>query len=88
VSVLDNASLHACLEVSEHIDIGAEQGLILYNLPPYNANLNAIEHLWRKLKHQVKPESDWETLDSLAQSLLKSLEQLGDTFQHESMLAA
>ncbi len=43
VLVLDNASPHTCREVLEHIEKWAERGLILYNLPPYSPELNAIE---------------------------------------------
>ncbi len=87
VLVLDNASPHTCREVSEHIEKWAERGLILYNLPPYSPELNAIEHLWRKLKHQFIPPTAWETIDKLAQSLLTSLKRLGTVHQLEPMLA-
>jgi len=87
VLVLDNASPHTCREVSQHIEEWAESGLILYNLPPYSPELNAIEHLWRKLKHQLIPATAWETIDKLTQSLLASLKQLGTVRQLEPMLA-
>lgn len=87
VLVLDNASPHTCHEVSEHIERWAERGLILYNLPPYSPELNSIEHLWRKLKHQLIPATAWETIEKLAQSLLKSLKQLGVVHELQPMPA-
>lgn len=87
VLVLDNASPHTCHEVTQHIEGWAKRGLILYNLPPYSPELNAIEHLWRKLKHQLIPPTAWETIDKLAQSLLKSLKNIGTVKQLQPIAA-
>lgn len=87
VLVLDNASPHTCREVAQHIERWAERGLILYNLPPYSPELNAIEHLWRKLKHQLIPATAWETIVKLAESLLNTLRKLGTVRQLEPMPA-
>lgn len=87
VLVLDNARPHTCREVAQHIEAWAERGLILYNLPPYSPELNAIEHLWRKLKHQLIPATAWEVIDKLAKALVESLKQLGTVRQLEPIIA-
>lgn len=87
VLVLDNASPHTCRAVAEHIERWAERGLILYKLPPYSPELNPIEHLWRKLKHQLIPPTAWETIDKLAQSLMKALKRIGTVRQLEPIPA-
>jgi transposase len=87
VLVLDNASPHTCREVSQQIEQWAKRGLILYNLPAYSPELNSIEHIWRKLKHQLIPATAWETIDRLAPSLLESLKQMGTVRQLEPLLA-
>jgi transposase len=87
VLVLDNASPHTCRQVAEHIEGWAKRGLILYNLPPYSPELNAIEHLWRKLKHQLIPANAWETIEKLANHLIQSLTKLGSVKQLEPMPA-
>ncbi len=87
VLVLDNASPHTCREVAQHIERWAQRGLILYNLPPYSPELNAIEHLWHKLKHQLIPATAWETIDKLASALMKTLRQLGTVRQLQPMPA-
>lgn len=87
VLVLDNAKPHTCREVARYIEQWANQGLILYNLPTYSPELNAIEHLWRKLKHQLIPPTAWETIDKLAQSLMKSLKAIGTVRELEPIAA-
>lgn len=87
VLVLDNASPHTCRAVAKHIERWAERGLILYKLPPYSPELNAIEHLWRKLKHQLIPATAWETIDKLAESLMKALKCIGTVRQLEPIVA-
>jgi transposase len=87
VLVLDNAKPHTCREVAKHIEHWGQRGLVLYNLPPYSPELNAIEHLWRKLKHQLIPPTAWETIEKLAQSLMRSLKQLGPVRQLEPIAA-
>ena len=69
VLVLDNAKPHTCQEVARYIEQWANRGLILYSFPTFRPELNAIEHLWRKLKHQFIPPTAWETINKLAQSL-------------------
>jgi transposase len=87
VLVLDNASPHTCREVKEQIERWAKRGLILYNLPPYSPELNAIEHLWRKLKHQLLPPTAWESIEKLTQTLMKSLKCIGKVRPLEAMPA-
>lgn len=87
VLVLDNASPHTCREVAQHIESWAKRGLILYKLPPYSPELNAIEHLWQKLKHQLIPANAWETIEKLATYLIQSLTKLGSVKALEPMPA-
>ena len=87
VLVLDNASSHTCNEVKFHLQRWVEKGLILYHLPPYSPELNSIEHLWNKLKHQLMPRTAWETIDRLTQSLLDTLKKIGTVKQLEPIAA-
>ena len=50
--VLDNASVHTAKAVKPLIDLLEKKGLTLYFLPPYSPELNRIEILWRKVKHE------------------------------------
>jgi transposase len=85
VLVLDNASPHTCNEVKSHLGDWSQKGLILYRLPPYCPELNAIEHLWNKLKHQILPRTAWESIEALGKCLLESLKRLGVVREFESM---
>ena len=87
VLVLDNASPHTCREVAQHIERWAKRGLILYRLPPYSPELNAIDRLWQKLKHQLIPATAWETVEKLAKYLIQSLTKLGSVKSLEPMPA-
>lgn len=50
--VLDNASVHTANAVKPMMNLLKKQGLTLYFLPPYSPELNRIEILWRKVKHE------------------------------------
>lgn len=87
VLVLDNASPHTCHQLRERAIQWAKRGLVLYHLPPYSPELNAIEHLWNKLKHKMLPRTAWESIERLGTSLLESLKLLGSVRQLEPMPA-
>jgi DDE superfamily endonuclease len=65
VVVLDNASFHRAHEVREALPRLRRLGLYLYYLPPYSPELNAIERLFRALKHHGLPERSYATFDAL-----------------------
>lgn len=47
VVILDNASCHTSAAFQQCLERWAEKGLLIYHLPPYSPELNAIERLWR-----------------------------------------
>ena len=49
--ILDNASIHTAKRIRPYVDLLKKQGLTLYFLPPYSPELNRIEKLWHKTKH-------------------------------------
>lgn len=79
VLVLDNASPHTCKEVLSHKQSWEDLGLVLYPLPPYSPELNAIEHLWKSVKYSQLPAAAWHGLDSLLQNLTSIFSRLGRT---------
>jgi putative transposase len=56
VVVLDNGSLHRSAEVKAALPALWAQRIYLYFLPPYSPELNAIEPVFRVIKHQEMPE--------------------------------
>lgn len=52
VVILDNASVHTAKAIEPLLALLKAQGLRLYFLPPYSPELNRIEILWHKMKHQ------------------------------------
>ena len=79
VLVLDNASPHTCKEVLSHKQKWEELGLVLYPLPPYSPELNAIEHLWKSVKYTELPAVAWKSVASLLQNLTSVFGGLGRT---------
>lgn len=55
VVVLDNAPVHRSNAFKDRMSVWAEQDLHLYFLPPYSPELNLIELVWKKIKHQWLP---------------------------------
>jgi transposase len=65
VVVLDNASIHRARVVRDALPAFAARGLTLFYLPPYSPELNAIERVFRAIKHTHLPERRYTTLDAL-----------------------
>lgn len=78
VVILDNASCHTSGAFKASVERWAERGLLVYNLPPYSPELNAIERLWKKLKYQLMPADAWERFTTLLQTLTTKLAELGE----------
>lgn len=56
VVVMDNASTHRGQKVKDARPHLLKQNLHLYYLPPYSPELNDIERLFRKAKHEAMPQ--------------------------------
>ena len=65
IVVLDNASFHHSLDMQDAIPELWKRGIYLYYLPPYSPELNAIERLFRTIKHHDLPERTYPTLAQL-----------------------
>lgn len=55
VVVMDNASFHRARKVKDALPDLRKRNLHLYYLPPYSPELNDIERLFRKAKHEAMP---------------------------------
>ena len=75
--VLDNASVHRNVKISELRSIWEERGLFLFFLPPYSPELNLAETLWRILKGKWIRPLDYATADSLFYCTNRALAALG-----------
>ena len=65
VIVLDNASLHHSRIVQEALPRLWERRIDFYFLPPYSPELNAIEAVFRGIKHSGLPERVYTPLAAL-----------------------
>ena len=65
VVVLDNASAHVSKLVKAARPALEAANVWLYYLPPYSPELNAVERLFRTIKHHELPERTYPTLDGL-----------------------
>ncbi|MBB3210607.1 archaellum biogenesis protein FlaJ (TadC family) [Rhodopirellula rubra] len=52
--------------------------MLVYNIPPYSPELNAIERLWKKLKYQLMPANAWERFKTMLDTLTSKLAELGE----------
>jgi len=78
VVILDNASCHTSAAFQARLDAWAEQGLLVYHLPPYSPELNGIELFWKKIKYQLLPVHAWQRFHELLSTLTKTLSRFGD----------
>jgi len=65
IVILDNASLHRALDVQDAVPELWKRRVYLYYLPPYSPELNAIERVFRTIKHHELPERTYATLPRL-----------------------
>lgn len=65
VIVLDNYSVHRSAVVKEVLPALQAAGVTFFYLPPYSPELNAIEHLWRHIKHEEMPVRSFTEADAL-----------------------
>ena len=79
VVVLDNASIHHSRIVHDALPTLATRGLTLFYLPPYTPELNAIERIFRAIKHHHLPERRYTSLDALT----IAVDQAFTEYEHE-----
>jgi putative transposase len=65
VVVMDNGSIHRSKVVTAAKPALWQAGVYLYYLPPYSPHLNAIEPVFRVIKHQGLPERRYTTVPAL-----------------------
>ncbi len=65
IVVLDNAGIHRGKAVRAALPALRARGVSLYYLPPYSPELNAIEPVFRVIKHDELPERRYTSVDAL-----------------------
>lgn len=65
VIVLDNYSVHRSAVVKDLLPALHAAGVTLFYLPPYSPELNAIEHIWRHIKHEDLPVRSFSEAEAL-----------------------
>lgn len=70
VVVLDNAGLHKSKVVRAALPGLWARGIYLCYLPPYSPELNAIERVFRVIKHHGLPQRSYPTLHSLEAAVI------------------
>jgi hypothetical protein len=74
VVVQDNSSIHKRQLVRQQWQRWQEQGLFLFFLPPYSAQMNRIENQWHQLKvHEIAGQMFEDEYD-LAMAVIKGME--------------
>lgn len=79
VVVQDNCSIHKRDIVRQHWQCWQDQGLLLFFLPPYSAQMNRIEDQWHQLKtHEIAGQMFEDEYD-LAMAVIKGMETRSQT---------
>ena len=81
VVVIDNAPMHTSRKFQAKLEEWACQGLLVTYLPPYSAELNLIEILWRFIKYQWLPLSAYSSFKELKTSLQNVLNNIGSKYR-------
>jgi transposase len=80
VLVVDNASFHCSADVLAKRKQWAEQRVYLQYLPAYGSELNLIEVLWHRLKHEWLTLNDYESGQHLRTATESILRQVGEKY--------
>lgn len=80
VLVLDNASFHCSADVVDKRKEWASQQVYLQYLPAYGSELNRIETLWHRLKHEWIEVAAYATAQRLRQAVEDILSQFGTKY--------
>jgi transposase len=81
VVTLDNAPWHTSRAFLGRVDGWATCGVVVHYLPPYCPELNPIEILWRKIKHDWLPLSCYTCCANLKTAVLEILGDFGYKYQ-------
>lgn len=74
VVVQDNGSIHKRQQVRQQWQRWQDQGLFLFFLPPYSAEMNRVEDQWHQLKaHEIAGQMFEDEYD-LAMAVIKAME--------------
>lgn len=80
VVVLDNAPAHRGKAFQAKVHEWARQDLHLLFLPAYSPELNRIEVLWKKIKHEWLEFKAYLSFESLQLNLRNVLDNIGSTY--------
>ncbi len=81
VLVKDNAALHQSEEFAENFEEWEQKGLSIYYLPKYSSELNKIELLWKKIKHEWLALEAYQSYQKLTEELDKVLSKIGSLYK-------
>jgi transposase len=70
IVVIDNASFHTSAIVKRKMEAWKQQNLFFQFLPPYCSELNRIEILWRRIKHNWLQITDYASADNLENAVV------------------
>lgn len=80
VVILDNSPIHKSKKFMAKIKEWEENDLLIYFLPPYSAELNLIEILWRRIKYQWLPFEAYLCFQNLKEHLSYILNNFGKKY--------
>jgi transposase len=63
--MLDNVSIHHSRSFKENLEVWQQCNVCLHYLPLYRPELNLIEILWRKVKHERMPLDAYQSYSHL-----------------------
>lgn len=81
VIVIDNAPIHRSEEFEESLEEWEQKRLAIYYLPTYSSELNKIEMLWKKIKHEWLPLEAYQSYQKLTEELDKVLSKIGSLYK-------
>ena len=82
VVVQDNAPIHTSRAVQAELQRWRQQGLILFQLPKYCAEMNLIEGEWHQIKaHHIRAQMFVDPYE-LAKGVIRAVRDRGETTGH------